>query len=431
MTEKADEQIHARDRGQSPRLSSLSIVLIRSYQRLLHGLSLVLPFRRSRLLIAAGSCRDLSCVVQKKGWRRPLLVTDQHLMQLRLPQNLIADLERSRIPITVFDQVPENPTLASVELGFRRYRDAGCDSLIACGGGSVIDCAKGIGARVGNPWLTLRWMEGLFRVLLPPPPLACVPTTAGSGSEATIAAVFTDPERGRKIAIADLKLLPQVTVLDPELMRGLPPTVTAAGGLDALTHAVESYIGRSGSAFSERKALSALSRIARWLPIAYQQGDNLEARLQMALAAHEAGEACTRTNVGYVHAIAHALGCEYGITHGLANAIVLPEVLRWSRPACERQLADLARTIDLDAVGLSNQQLALQFIAWIERLNRELGIPTSLTQLRSQDVSSLSRSALKEARLAYPVPRLMNLNDCEALLRRLQTETTISEGLST
>ena len=146
MTEKADEQIHARDRGQSPRLSSLSIVLIRSYQRLLHGLSLVLPFRRSRLLIAAGSCRDLSGVVQKKGWRRPLLVTDQHLMQLRLPQDLIADLERSRISITVFDQVPENPTLASVELGFRYYRDAGCDSLIAFGGGSVIDCAKGIGA---------------------------------------------------------------------------------------------------------------------------------------------------------------------------------------------------------------------------------------------------------------------------------------------
>ena len=151
MTEKADEQIHVRDRGHSPRLSLLSIVLIRSYQRLLHGLSRVLPFRRSRMLIAAGSCRDLSGVVQKKGWRRPLLVTDQHLMQLRLPQNLIADLERSRIPITVFDQVPENPTLASVELGFRRYRDAGCDSLIACGGGSVIDCAKGIGARVGNP----------------------------------------------------------------------------------------------------------------------------------------------------------------------------------------------------------------------------------------------------------------------------------------
>ena len=145
-------------------------------------------------------------------------------------------------------------------------------------------------------------------MLLPPPPLACVPTTAVSGSEASIAAVSTDPERGRKIAIGDLKLLPQVTVIDPELMRGLPPTVTAAGGLDALTHAVEAFIGRNGSAFSERKALSALSRIARWLPLAYQQGDDLEARLQMALAAHEAGEAFTRTNVGYAHAIATASG---------------------------------------------------------------------------------------------------------------------------
>ena len=166
-------------------------------------------------------------------------------------------------------------------------------------------------------------MEGLFRVLLPPPPLACVPTTAGSGSEASIAAVFTDPASNRKLAIADLKLLPQVVAIDPVLMQGLPPAVTAAGGMDALTHAVESYIGRSGTAFSRRKALAALRRITVWLPHAYHFGDDLEARLQMALAAHEAGQAFTRTNVGYAHAIAHGLGCRYGIPHGLASGAAL------------------------------------------------------------------------------------------------------------
>ena len=423
---EVNERIHAQERSQPvarARHSVLSVVLIRSYQRLLHGLALVLPFRRSQLLIAAGCSRDLAGLLQRKGWRRPLLVTDQRLMQLQLPHPLIADLNRIGLHGSVFDQVPENPTLSSVEAGLRFYRAAGCDSLIAFGGGSVIDCAKGIGARVGNPWLPLRWMEGLFRVLLPPPPLACVPTTAGSGSEASIAAVFTDPERRRKIAIGDLKLLPQVTVIDPELMRGLPPTVTAAGGLDALTHAVESFIGRNGSAFSERKALSALSRIARWLPLAYQQGDDLEARLQMALAAHEAGEAFTRTNVGYAHAIAHALGCEYGIPHGLANAIALPKVLDWSLPACETKLALLARSIDLGAAGDSESSLAVQFIRWIEALNQELGVPAGVVQLHRDDIPRISCNVLKEAHPAYPVPRLMTPADCEALLCRFLVGT--------
>jgi alcohol dehydrogenase class IV len=166
-------------------------------------------------------------------------------MDLRLPEPLLSDLEAGGLHCIVFDQVPENPTIASVEAGVHRYRSAKCDSLIAFGGGSVMDCAKGIGARVGNPWLSLRWMEGLFRVLLPPPPLACIPTTAGSGSEATVAAVFTDTGRRRKFAIADLKLIPKFTVIDPGLMSDLPPSITAAGGLDALTHAVESYIGRN------------------------------------------------------------------------------------------------------------------------------------------------------------------------------------------
>lgn len=400
----------------------LSVVLIRSYQRLIHGLAMVLPFRRSHQLIGAGCSRNLAEVLKAKGWRRPLFVTDQQLMQLQLPDALLRRLDRCGLPATVFDHVPENPTLFSVEEGLRCYRNAGCDSLIAFGGGSVIDCAKGIGARVGNPWLSLRWMEGLFRVVLPPPPLACVPTTAGSGSEATIAAVLTDPERGRKVAIGDLKLLPQVTVIDPELMRGLPPSITAAGGLDALTHAVESFIGLSSTAFSRRKALSAVDRIAQWLPLAYHQGDNLEARLQMALAAHEAGEAFTRTNVGYAHAIAHALGCEYGITHGLANAITLPKVLDWSLPACEPQLAVLARTLELGSARDHQTSLAKQFIGWLEALNRDLGIPAGVAPLRRDAIPRLSRNALKEAHPVYPVPRLMTQSDCEVVLQQLMLD---------
>ena len=400
-------------------IPQLQRLWIRAHQRLLQGLALVLPFPRSKLLVGAGSSRQLAAELRRRGWRRPLLVTDRTLMQLALPRPLQDALAAAGMPCVLYDRVPENPCLSSVEAGLQHFQSQGCDSLIAIGGGSVIDCAKGIAARAGNPWLPLRRMEGLFRVLLPPPPLACVPTTAGSGSEASIAAVFTDPAANRKLAIADLKLLPRVVAIDPVLMRGLPPAVTAAAGMDALTHAVESYIGRSGTAFSRRKAVAALRRIAVWLPHAYHHGDDLEARLQMALAAHEAGQAFTRTNVGYAHAIAHGLGCRYGIPHGLANAMALPAVLSWSAPACAERLASLARALELGDTSESAPALAERFIAWIEDLNRQLGIPATVAALRSGDIPALSRGVLREAHPGYPVPRLLDQASCEALLRRL------------
>ena len=392
---------------------------MRAYQRLLQGLALVLPFPQPRKLIGAGALRSLPQQMGGRGWRRPLLVTNQQLQQLELPRPLLVELDRLGRPCHVFDQVPDNPTLASVEAGLQAYRAGHCDSLVAVGGGSVIDCAKAIGARAANPWLSCRAMEGLFRVVLPPPPLACVPTTAGSGSEASIAAVLTDHERQRKLAMADLKLLPAITVIDPELMLGLPPAITAAGGLDALTHAVEAYIGRGGTPFSNRRALEAIRAIARWLPRAYEHGDDLEARLQMALAAHAAGEAFTRTNVGYAHALAHALGCFYAIPHGLANALVLPSVLRFSLPKCTPRLAALARAAGLGTKQSSDHALALGFIRWVDTLNRRLGVPPFIAALRSSDIPRISTDALREAHPAYPVPRLMRRSDCEALLIKL------------
>jgi len=408
-----------------PRLQHL---WIRAHQRLLQGLALVLPFPRSKLLVGAGSSRQMANELRSRGWRHPLLVTDGNLMQLELPRPLQDALDAAGMSYALYDRVPENPSLTSVEAGLQHFRSQGCDSLIAVGGGSVIDCAKGIAARAGNPWLPLSRMEGLFRVLLPPRPLACIPTTAGSGSEASIAAVFTDPHANRKLAIADLKLIPRVVAIDPLLMLGLPPAVTAAGGMDALTHAVESYIGRGGTLFSRRKAIAALRRIAVWLPHAYRQGDDQEARLQMALAAHDAGQAFSRTNVGYAHAIAHGLGCHYGTSHGLANAMALPVVLRWSKPACEEQLASLARALELGGTDETAPLLAERFIAWIEALNRQLGIPATVASLRSGDIQAISRGVLQEAHPGYPVPRLLDQASCEALLRRLLPGAAIIEA---
>lgn len=394
-----------------------------TFHLVLKTLARVLPFPQPTLLIGSDSLHSLGDVLQQRGWTRPLLVSDRQLMRLQLPAPLINALAGAGMHCTIFDAVPENPTIASVEAGLRRFQATGCDSLIAIGGGSVMDCAKGIAARAGNPWLPLQWMEGLFKVIGPTPPLTCIPTTAGSGSEATIAAVFTDPTQARKFAIADLKLMPRVTVIDPQLLLTLPPSITAAGGMDALTHAVESFIGRNGNAWSRNKACSALRRIHRSLLNAYRQGDDLPARLDMALAAHEAGEAFTRTNVGYVHAIAHAIGSRYGLPHGLANAIALPPVLRWSQPACKFQLAELARTIALGDAQASDTELATQFIHWVEELNRQLNIPPVVHELQDTDIPVLCRSILQEAHPDYPVPRLMTPSDCASVMREMLEPT--------
>ena len=394
-----------------------------AYHLVLKSLARVLPFPQPTLLIGNDSLQCLGDLLQQRGWTRPLLISDRQLMHLQLPAPLINALASAGITCTLFDAVPENPTIASVEAGLRRFQASRCDSLIAIGGGSVMDCAKGIAARAGNPWLPLQWMEGLFKVIGPTPPLTCIPTTAGSGSEATIAAVFTDPGQARKFAIADLKLMPRITVIDPQLTLTLPPSITAAGGMDALTHAVESYIGRNGNAWSRNKARSALRRIHRSLLNAYRQGDDLPARLDMALAAHEAGEAFTRTNVGYVHAIAHAIGSRYGLPHGLANAIALSPVLRWSQPACQSQLAELARTIALGDAQASDTELATQFIHWVEELNRQLNIPPVVSELQDDDIPGLCRGILQEAHPDYPVPRLMTASDCASVMRKLRQPT--------
>ena len=394
-----------------------------AYHLVLKNLARVLPFPQPTLLIGNDSLQCLGDLLQQRGWTRPLLISDRQLMHLQLPAPLINALASAGISCSIFDAVPENPTIASVEAGLRRFQASRCDSLIAIGGGSVMDCAKGIAARAGNPWLPLQWMEGLFKVIGPTPPLTCIPTTAGSGSEATIAAVFTAPGQSRKFAIADLKLMPRITVIDPQLMLTLPPSITAAGGMDALTHAVESYIGRNGNAWSQNKARSALRRIHRSLLNAYRQGDDLPARLDMALAAHEAGEAFTRTNVGYVHAIAHAIGSCYGLPHGLANAIALSPVLRWSQPACQSQLAELARTIALGDAQASDTELATQFIHWVEQLNRQLNIPPVVSELQDDDIPGLCQGILQEAHPDYPVPRLMTASDCASVMRKLRQPT--------
>jgi alcohol dehydrogenase len=246
-----------------------------------------------------------------------------------------------------------------------------------------------------------------------------VPTTAGTGSEVTVAAVISDPERQAKLVIVDTRLVPKMAALDPCLMTGLPPHITAATGIDALTHAIESFIGKWANPYTDDMALSAVGLIFDNLRVAYSDGKNLAAREKMALAATYAGLAFTRANVGYVHAIAHQFGGRYHTPHGLANAIMLPLVLEYSLPAVTDRLALLAVRAKLGKESEGEDALAQKFLDAVEQLNRDLGIPTFLAALKESDIPKLAQAACHEARTGYPVPRYMTQEVCEGLIRKV------------
>jgi len=283
----------------------------RAQQKVMKVASTVLPFPVPVLLTGAGSVRKLAENIRVRGLKTVLVVTDKVLMDLRLPEGLLESLEENGINYIIFDEVQPNPTIENVEAGKKIYKANQCDGIIGFGGGSSIDCAKIIGARISNPYFSVRRMKGLFRVFLPIPPFFCVPTTAGTGSETTVAAVITDAKTHEKFAINDLKLIPKIAVLDPELMVGLPPHITSTTGMDALTHAVEAYIGLNGNKFTDDNAENATKLIFENLEKAYKKGSDLEARNNMALASFYGGAAFTRAYVGYVHAIAHNMGGLY------------------------------------------------------------------------------------------------------------------------
>lgn len=383
-------------------------------------LTRVLPIPQPALLVGPGASARLGQAIASFGHRRIMIVTDPVVGKLGLTAPLADALGAARPDssdrFVVFDEIPADAPIPVIEKGIEVFRYAGCDALVAIGGGSVIDAAKAIGLAAANGKHP-RELVGYFRGLHAPPPIYAVPTTAGTGSEVTVAAVISDPQREAKLVIADTRIVPKMAALDPSLMTGLPREVTAASGMDALTHAIEAFIGYWGTRFTDRMALSAVGMIYRNLPRACEDGKNLAAREQMALASTFAGLAFTRANVGNVHAIAHQLGGKYHTPHGLANAIMLPHVLRFSSEAITGKLAVLARHATLGGAGEPEAQLAQKFLDSIDALSRSIGIPRCLDALREEDIPQLARAACREADLNYPVPRVMSPQDCEALLR--------------
>ncbi len=381
--------------------------------------STIIPFPQPVLLTGPGSVKKLAENIRIRGLKNVLVVTDKVLMELGLPDGLLESLEQNDVNYTVFDDVQPNPTIQNVEKGRKAYKKNKCDGIVGFGGGSPIDCAKIIGARISNPYFSVRRMKGLFRVFLPIPPFFCVPTTAGTGSETTVAAVISDPKTHEKFAISDLKLIPKIAVLDPELMVGLPPHITSTTGMDALTHAVEAYIGLNGNKFTDENAENATRLIFENLEKVYKKGSDLKARNNMALASFYAGAAFTRAYVGYVHAIAHNMGGLYGVPHGLANAIILPHVLEFCRKDAERKLAKLAIAGGIGSKSESKKDLSYKFINKVKTMNKNMKIPTFIKELKKKDIPLLAKRALDEAHPDYPVPTIMTRQECEDLIKKL------------
>ena len=310
----------------------------------------VLPWGMPKTLEGPGSVKQLPELIREKGYSRVLIVTDSMLMGLHLLDPMLEALKKEDVSFAIYDKVAPNPTDLNVEEGVALFKEHNCEAMIAFGGGSPMDCAKGIGARIARPNKKVQKLQGLFRVLKRIPTIFAVPTTAGTGSETTIAAVITESATHHKASINDLCLMPKYAVLDPELTVGLPPKVTSTTGMDALCHAVEAYTNHTyNSQLENDLCRKAVKLIYDNLYTAYEDGSNLQARQNMQRAAFYAGRAFTRGSVGYVHAIGHTLGGLYGTPHGLAMSVLLPLVMRQYGSAAHRRLAELCDVCGIQA----------------------------------------------------------------------------------
>lgn len=378
-----------------------------------------IPWKMPETLTGAGSVKKLPKWVQEKGFSNVLIVTGKRHTKLGLLNDLQNAMHDAGVKYTIFDNVQPNPTDLNVQEGLALFRENDCQAIIAFGGGSPMDCAKAIGAAAVKTKKSVEQLQGLFRVLHRIPCIFAVPTTAGTGSETTIAAVITNAGTHHKASINDTSLMPKYAVLDPELTAGLPPQVTATTGMDALCHAVEAYTNNTYNSKLEKDLTEkAVKLIYDNLYEAYCHGEDLEARINMQLAAFYAGRAFTRGCVGYVHAVGHTLGGLYGTAHGLAMAVILPHVMRQFGTAAHKRLARLAETCGIQ--GRDNAEKANAFINWIEEINSKMDIPAGLDVIREDDVPQIIEWAMKEANPLYPVPVIWGKEDFRKLLHAIR-----------
>lgn len=381
----------------------------RAFQKVMYvGLALM-HWREPKLITGAGCLKDVAAKLNELGLKHPLIVTDGFLHSIRIYAPLTDEMDKLGIPYSIYGEVVPNPTVHNVAAAYKMFVDDGCDCLIAVGGGSSMDCAKGCGAQAANPKRTLANMKGLLRVRKNIPTLFAVPTTAGTGSEVTVTAVISNPEARDKYTMNDLHLIPHYAVLDPTLTYNLPQGVTSTTGLDTLTHAIEAYIGSANTKRTKENALAAVKLVFENLYTAYAEPHNEKARLNMQNASYRAGLAFTRAYVGTVHSLAHAIGGFYGVPHGLANSVLLPVVLRAYGKSAHKKLAELADLVGIK--GETREEKANRFIDAIVELNKKMAIPEKIEgkwEIKEEDLPALAKHAFNETNPLYPVPKIFS-----------------------
>ena len=375
------------------------------------------PLRQAKVIQGAGSVYRIPEMIKKDGKKKVLLVTTPGFIRRGSLEKLFQTFERNKVECIVFSNVQPDPTTDCIEEAVDFYKKENCEVIVAVGGGSVIDCSKALGARIARPQKSIMQMQGLLKVMKRIPDIYAVPTTAGTGSEATAGAVITDAKSHYKFTILDLCLVPRYAVLDPELTCPLPPAITAVTGMDALTHAVEAYTNCFCSPPTKKTAMDAVRLIYENLLQAYENGDDVKARENMLLASYYAGVAINNNFIGYVHAIAHGIGGLYGVTHGKANAVVMPYVLEAFGEKAEKKLAKLAEVVGIQ--GDDDSRKAKDFIESIKEMNRKLRIGEKIEELKKEDFEELAKRALKEGNPTYPVPVIWEKNDFLTVMEKI------------
>lgn len=382
-----------------------------------------LPYREPEIL---ADMEELAQVLKEKGKKSVLIVTDKGISALGLTDGLKNALRKADISYTVYDDTVQNPTIDNVEQSREAYIENHCEAVIGFGGGSSMDCAKAAAARIAKPRQPVQKMRGLLKIHKKLPTLVAVPTTAGTGSETTLAAVITDSATHHKYPINDFFLIPRYAVLDYRVTTGLPGQITATTGMDALTHAVEAYIGGSTTKHTRKMAEEAVCLIRDNLKRAYDNGEDAQARENMLRAAYCAGIAFTQSYVGYVHGVAHSLGGRYGIPHGLANAVILPWFLEEYGESCEKRLGRLARNCEIAAPEADDHEASRIFIKWVRGMNESMEIPEKLEGIREEDIPQMAAHADKESNPLYPVPRLMDAGELASMYGKISGKKTAS-----
>ena len=368
-------------------------------------------------LFGAGVLSELPARVASLGGGKPLIVTDKGMTQLGYTKQVTDLLDSAGIQYAVFDDTVPNPTDQNVEQGAKAYQDNKCELLISLGGGSAHDCCKGVGLLVSNGGVIADY-EGVDMSKTSLPPYIAINTTAGTASELTRFTIITNTSNHVKMAIVDWRVTPDLAINDPQLMMKMPPSLTAATGMDALTHAVEAYVSTDANPITDACALQAIRLIARYLRVAVARGDDLEARDRMAYAQYLAGMAFNNAGLGHVHAMSHQLGGMYDLPHGVCNALLLPHVCEANLMAAQERYADIAEALGENVYGLAVREAAQMAVVAIRCLSADVGIPSNLTELGVQDKDI--ETMVKHAQLdvcAATNPRRLNDKEVAAIFR--------------